>query len=89
MATPDALVGNSLSRSLAAGHCALCLLPLDLPYGAVVELVRNSISIRTVCIYGLHQHCAREWSQSEIKVLLARYGNQSQLSFVCRIAIEQ
>ena len=89
MATPDILVGKSLSRSVAAGNCALCLLPLDLPYGAVVELVRNSTTVRKVCIYGLHQHCAREWSQSEMKVLLAGYGDQSRLSFLCRIAIEQ
>jgi len=49
MATPDTLVSNGLSRPLADGNCALCLLPLDLPYGVVVELVRNSITIRKVC----------------------------------------
>jgi len=89
MATPDIVVGNSLTRPLTAGNCAHCLLPLDLPHGAVVELVRNSITIRTVCIYGLHQHCAREWSQAQMKVLLGGYGDQSRLNFICRIAIEQ
>ena len=88
MATPNSLVGDSASRSLTAGNCALCLLPLDLPYGAVVELVENSTTMRNSYLRVASAVRPRLVPVRD-EALLDGYGDRSRLSFVCRIEIAQ
>ncbi len=70
------------SQISAKDHCPVCRQALDVPHGAVVELLEDGKAIETVMFYGLHQRCARDWSESEMKRLRADHPDDTCFSFV-------
>jgi len=70
------------SQVSAKDNCPVCHRALNVPYGAVVELLEDGKEIQKVMFYGLHQQCAKDWSLSEMKRLQAGHPNDTCFSFV-------